>query len=80
MVVFGIILAAIGFITYVLPSYGVEFFVMEAIAEPLGISQSMLSILLIVIGFAMVVVRIFLGIFRNFRDRVTASGRDREQL
>jgi hypothetical protein len=80
MFAFGFILVAIGFITLILPSLGFEFVVIEAIAGLLGISSTMLSTSLIVLGFAIALVRAILGIFRALRARVTGSGRNEEQL
>ena len=80
MFAYGVILAAIGFITLVLPSFGFELVVVGAIADWLDISSSMVSALLVVLGFAIVLVRIVLGIVRVFKSRVAAKGQKEEQL
>ena len=81
MYLFGVVLATIGFISLVLPTkFGVEFFVVGAIADSLGISSAMLSTLMIALGFAFILVRAVLGLFRVIKSRIAGKGQNEEQL
>ena len=77
---FGVVLAFIGFITLVLPSFGIGFVDVGALADLLDISLAMLSTWLIVLGFAFALVGIVLGIVRMFKGRGAAKGQKEEQL
>lgn len=80
MILIGVILIGIGMVTLILPSYGAEFFVMEALAESLGISPEILSMLLAVAGVAFVLARLVLGIFRGLKRSNTAGSGSKDQL
>lgn len=80
MILIGVVLIGIGLVTLILPSYGAEFFVMEALAESLSISPEVLSMLLAVMGAALVFARVILGIVRDLKRRATARSGSKDQI